>query len=678
MSVLEYNGNWLLTQIALLTHFRNLTVEFIWDEGNGISDSLFKQCLLLQCVNLNYHLATIDGKLRFILPSNDSNEIRWQSLQLVLQGNANAIRSNRYSSQEILLISDSKFPPNSGTNSVLQTFIPEWKHSRPFKLPAVIVSPSSLEAKNELSKPHRFLDPLLSKALLIFVGEDPDNYLSIGCFACSTMCPMVFENPVTKSLQVEFPISFENFPANNVLSVETMFKFWRKIHTSLHFDASVCSTNSAAPKSDATEETTETFKTYFQYSNCTDSKNCGHFFSTLLRLRRRVPIGFVYTIQIYPFGQNHNEYRFQIFTPNQKFLDANLTAFLTPFDISVWLSILAVILATSIWLIFKEEKAQIEVLFWQIRILFEENIELRKLNIFSVFLLIMWTYALILLRLCYNSSLYSFLTSEKDSYNYPHNIDDLIQSKTYGFLVPHSFYDELFAISVIYDKYLPGQLKRFYLKLMYNSAFIKTGRYMETFRNVSERKYVSIWYYVPDPIFKSRNIPEFLNTDRKSDSRKYSQFASLCQRDCSARWSLSSFGQTRFKRIVPQQKSFFNTFEFWMLRSPCFATVSFSKFFGHYVESGLYEFAINMFRKTELLRLMKRVLNVASVKFSNGTLVSYANLDENLRQNIKNEVHPTKLKAFIGTIVITAGIIGSAFIVLLCECIKAYYDRFNY
>ncbi|CAL8068921.1 unnamed protein product [Orchesella dallaii] len=677
MSALGYNGNWLVTQMALLTHFRNLTVEFIWDEGNDISDSLFKQCLLLQCVNLNYHPVTINGRLRFILPSNDSNEIRWLSLVLVLEGNANAVIKNRYSSPEILLISDSKFPPNSGTHRVLQTFIPEWKHSRPFKLPAVIVSPSSLEAKNELSKPHRLLDPLLSKALLIFVGKDPDNYLRIGCFACSTMCPMVFENPVTKILQVEFPISFENFPANNVLSVEAMFKFWSKIHANLHFESIISSTTSVVPKSDTTVETTETFNAYFQYSNCTDPKYCGYFFSTRLSMRRRVPIGFTFTLQIYPFGQNQNEYRFQVFTPNQKFLDANLTAFLTPFDISVWLNILAIILGTSIWLIFKEDKTQLEILFLQIRILFEQNIEVRKLSIFSIFLLIMWTYALILLRLCYNSSLYSFLTSQKDTSNYPRDIDELLQSKNYGFLVPHSFYDELFVLSAIYDKYLPDKRKRFYLKLIYNSDFMKTERYMESFRNVSDGKYVSIWYYVPDPINRSSYVPEFVNTYRKSDSRRYPQFAVLCQGDCNTKWSLSTFGQKRFKRIVPQQKPFFNTFEFWILKSPCFATVSFSNFFGHYVESGRYELSTKSFRKTELLRLMKRVLNVRSLKYSNGTLLSYVNLSGKLKENIDKEGKPTKLKAFVGTILITSGIIGSAFIVLVCEFIKAFYDRYE-
>ncbi|CAL8129010.1 unnamed protein product [Orchesella dallaii] len=611
-----FTGTFIISQSLFIPSFRNSTIEFVWDEGNILTTTLFLQCIFLQCILLNFNFAKLVFQISNSFGSLQENVAKELVYEHILETNGGTIANQKYSSRNLLLISDSAFPPEKWGHFILQTRIPSKRlRTRAIKLPNVIILPyNKIISHSHLANSK--IENLFSPSLLIFV-DLPTNSIRIGCFTCNGTA-MIQHNWYESSVA----LTFEILRSNATSSFQTLLKTWRQLHYHLNIGVKNKSQNCPSllfpniePKS---KEICEIYEAYFQQVNCFNFEKCEAYHMTTLRLRPfKLETKYRFQQQIFPFIHNQQDFSFQLLVPKYHMFDSNLTAFFTPFDLSIWICTLIAILILSKLLIHTEK----------------------------------------------STSRFNGIT-EHEPENLPEFMEDVLNQEDFYLLSPISLGETIYRVRGRTGwKHLPKQLADFYMRILIRSNFMLVGFHAKTLTNVTQGKPLDIMApktYHDNLTSRVTDVHFF----GKYEENIFSKFAIICEGDCESKWNVALSGQTRFHRVVPNQKPFLSSFEFWTLVNPNFATFSFSKFFGAFVHSGLYERAI--YRSFMALQ-QKYMRRLHLFGLEGGNLFSYVFLSDRRDRIFKEEITPCKLSAFIGTFIVVGFLLGLGVIMMVAE-----------
>ncbi|CAL8112122.1 unnamed protein product [Orchesella dallaii] len=497
------------------------------------------------------------------------------------------------------------------------------------------------------------------------------NSVSIGCFSCKKQ--MKDYGYLEFKSRGMFEVWYEKVP-NDVTSMETLVTFWKKLHQSpFNFperkEEQKCqSISSYKWESQFSIESCKVFEAFFQHINCSNFQNCSFFYAYKAGLRIEPPGQFLNHQKIYPIIHHEKDYLFQLIVPKVYPFDTNLSAYLTPFPGNVWGLILLAIAAVSGWMIWLEEIEARRVIQWNIEVILEQDCsQFKGCGFPGKTIAMMWIFVAIFLRNFYNSSLYSYMTAEKGPTDFPNNLEQLIGRKDFDILLPIEFWNVYFLLSTAHgpNKAYPEfkQITRF----VYNALYMSEHLSKEAIQNASLGNYAKVWHFPPN--HSKHNSSELLNPIIPVKSyKRLTKYAILCENDCEDHWNVPFFGIKGISRIVPKQKPFLRTKQFWMLEFPTFATARFQTFFGFFVQSGLYELSINRFRQIQLLKRLQELSTEERLGLSDGRLFSYVFLADRLQS--KQRERATKISALTGTFIIVSCMASAAFVVLLLELHK--------
>ncbi|CAL8092067.1 unnamed protein product [Orchesella dallaii] len=663
-------------QSILLEHFRYSTCEFVWDEFNSLSRNIFAQCIIFQCIILNFDLLKIEkfGKIHF-----EKSRDREKNLSYILQTNARTIFGQKFSTRDLLLISDSTFPPTSSFwgDHILQTSIKSDREIiAPITIPTVILVRSS-NSFNLTVYSH------FTAVILIFISSDGSD-VKIGCFSCDFRPSNGTE---------AYTLTFENAPLKDISCFNDLYKFWEKLHLfsirsseispALNIDNCLKISNYKLNVS-SNAKSCEILETFVRIKNCT-LELCT---TSLFQIWLKPPIRFNYFVNVFPFGQQQIDFSFQLHLPKIHFFDANLTAFLLPFTITIWLCIGITILATSAFLIYTETKSSGQVIFWQCEVLLVQGGELLRWirGKWGKITITTWIFTTLFLRQFYNSSLYSFMAKEKESNDFPKSMEELLVRKDIPLLSPASFLSEL---SWIYaretDRGLALRLIKFYMKILPKSSFILGNHemYIRALQQASNGSLVrSIKINFRAPRNQAKNRLSTPRIERSIKETRFNQFAVMCVGDCEMSLKGVFLGKTRLNNqiIVPKQRPFFRVFQFWHA-FPNFATVSFSNFLAYFVQSGLHDLAIGRYKMLKQLKLLESLNYGRKLGMSNGSLFSYIFLskkDEKVFNSSLTEHASAKVSEFVGTFILTGFMFGLSLVILIFEVGKSMFKDSKY
>ncbi|CAL8127808.1 unnamed protein product [Orchesella dallaii] len=504
-----YCVSWLQIQNILITHFQNSTIEFLWEENTPISASTLVRCMKLQCILLLFNSLWLQRKTHN-LPFDDKHDLLQKFCWINLRrSNAIALIPQKYSPHNLLLFSDSTFPSKVGRNRELQTSIFKFQiynSSTPIFIPNAIVfnSPYPIDQTKYIEEA-LFVEPAVTSAILIFANSQ-ENVVKIGSLANG-----ISNYQYDKERHFWMvKISFQNILRYAASSYTDLVSFWENIHSNFHFGPKVSNENTCIslasyknPLAFYDDQSCETFRTYITWSNCTDFKTCYHFYSKRLKL---INLRDWYNLrQFFPFGHNLINLGFQVLFPKVNLFDANLTAFLSPLTMNVWLCTLLSIISISIWLIWLEGGLLRKILYWQFTVLFEqdEGYRFRKGGFWAKIIVIGWILSSILLRNFYNSSLYSMIAAEREPNNYPHSLQELLGHKDFQFLVhDEACFDIWFLLTDFqaaessgYELNLPLQVAKLYASITLKASCMFPNENVETLQNVSIGNYARTYYY---------------------------------------------------------------------------------------------------------------------------------------------------------------------------------------
>ncbi|CAL8092247.1 unnamed protein product [Orchesella dallaii] len=597
--------------------------------------------------------------------------IQQQAYEHILEENAQVISHQRYSSsRHLLLIWDSTFPKSNWESRALQTVL-AWEQHKPFKIPTVMLLATTYHLMETYDGA---VNSIFTKALLIFIIMDDNDKSSvrIGCFACGESV-MSLPHYITGETEV-YEIVFQNVSNESMSSLKHLMLFWENLHSNLYFGSQdPISTNTNPLYAVYSKKTCKLYETYCLHKNFTDNGPCVSYHINGVRLFQQTPLEIPHFGQkIFSYGQKEIDFTFQVIIPKRRVLEGQLGAFLIPFQGTVWLCTLFIMAIISIWLIWVEKQCVDEVFIWQLSIPLEQDGgEFSGIRIQGKVITMTWIFCAILIRQFYNSSLYSFMTAEPKPTDLPQTMDEVFYRMDFDILIPSSFIRDLYTIfQMDEDSTLSPQLTKLYLKIIHKSYFMKGWLHIPTLLNASNAKFAEIWQFPSPriPFNTSKEIAEFAFSNRKNGKRKFSKFCVMCEENCEDKWNTAFFGQIKLHRIVPKQRPFFRTTQFWILNHPNFATGGLSDFLGRIVQSGIHEFDMNNFTMLEHVQLLQSLNKFRQLGYSNGSLFSYVFLAEKKEMHsAEKEISATNISALTGTFIIAAIMMGIAIIALLVE-----------
>ncbi|CAL8068845.1 unnamed protein product [Orchesella dallaii] len=664
-------ATWSQTENLLFNHFGSTSIQFVWENGTELTNTVFCRCIILQCIIINYNAFGLEEDFLNRSKVADEEIIRTKVYCGIFYNNSKLITIQRFSTKDLLLVSDSKFPTSHWENRILQTLIlgPDAQHFNtypitPFTIPTAIlftlnsIKISVAESRVELS---------FGSTLLIF-GNLRKNSVRISCFACKYLIRMPIYNPDSNRGSTRVgKISFIKIPKYALISLKTLIHFWGYLNMQYQLKGEVC---------DAARE-------YFKRVNITDNGNFLYF--TSARHLSRIAFTnrkFDYLTQVLPYGQNQVEFFVQIMFFQQKYFDTQLLAFLTPFTIKIWVCTLVAIATVSVWLICNEGIRVDEAIFWQISLLLDQGVyEIRHTRISGKLVIVLWLFSAILLTEFYNSSLYSFMAAEKEQNNFPKSMEETVNNKEYDIILPDSFYDELYFVFAGDNAQVPKKLAKLYLRILEKAFLLQPREVNDEFLSITIQNAVqginTKGSYFPKSRFKPNiTLAEFANNYFPDNiERKFSQFAVVCSQDCTEGWTAPLLQQNRLLRVIPKQSAFFNYFQFWSRDRSFYTTIHFPKFLKIFVESGLYDSSIKRFSMLRHLMSLKLNSYRQNLRISDGRLYSYVVFgDKNSRLMEVQEDDPAKISSFIGVFLLSGSIICVSLLVLIIEfCKPAFY-----
>ncbi|CAL8128512.1 unnamed protein product [Orchesella dallaii] len=684
-------GMWPQTQNMLLSHFRDSTIQFLWEENTALSSLLFHHCILLHCILISFDFIRLQqyfelngnpiySRLQFACDICDHNHtvnyneliFKEDALKWILRSNARVIFNQRFTLKDLLLVSDSIFPSKRFGHGVLQTEIDRKYRYIPMKVPTVILLETSLTTGNILKvvKSTRIVISEMTSALLIFVDSNL-KFVSIGCFTCEQF---VEHYAKWKSVPM-YPVTFQSIPTKLIGTFQNLGKYWRKLHSKIQFENSDNNIdhNCYSILNRNKDETCETYKSFFKEKNCSSFTFCTYYFSDDLKLQSITSnlLHFKYLSLIFPFVLKHTDFTFQVLLPKVRVLESGLGAYLTPFDIKIWICTVISIVVIFLWFWGKEEDNFTQVVFWQFATLIEQDgpqLTLKKTRLGGKTIVLIWIMVAILLRLFYTASLYSFMTAEIEPDDFPQTIEEVVNRDDFEFLLTPEFFTKLNSWFWEHSSNHLPQVRNFYFGIITKAVFV-TNRHLEiqTLQNLSNGNSVRVVRY-PHVNTNVHSRREFFSTHSLlSVEKAFLKVATLCEGDCNSNSNVGLVGQKIFHRIIPEQRSpLLRSFEFWTLRFTNFATLSFSKFFGSFIHSGLYELSIKHYKLLSQVKNMRKVNKLGTLKMSNASLFSFVFLADQKEVFVEEE-DPTKLSALKGTLLIGTFMLSAASTVFLFE-----------
>ncbi|CAL8128337.1 unnamed protein product [Orchesella dallaii] len=582
----------------------------------------------------------------------EKERFRGEALKNFLETNARLVTKQKLSTKEILLISDSIFPSINNNFVLHSKFM--FNLNQPIKFPTAIltyikdISGITSENANVLS--------YISRTPIMFINLS-DFSLGLGCFTCE------YSDNNDWIVGQYFRITFQKPPETAYSSFHQLMTFWKMLHSTLNIKAAKkpesCSFH-IQHEVGFNLGLCETYEEYFKYINCSNVLTCINIHLSYLELRRGTMtfdrFMFRYDAEILHFGVEQIEYTVQMIFPKVQFFDANLTAFLTPFRLNIWISTLVAIAGLLIWLVLIDGNNLLDSFFIIYSILVSQDANQKtSKRLAGTILIITWVFSSFLLREAYNSSLYSFMTSKQKHENFPQDMAELLSRNDFDLILPISFRDEIIFSFFIQDtSKLSKSLATFYLKILTRAYFMTRGFYQQTLENISNGNPSQMWHY---PSTTWQNYIDWLDIELepKMEIVTTKKFAVVCIRHCAVKWNIALIGKPGLSCIKPKQNAFFTTNEFWTLSYPIFSTFTISKFLGPFVESGIYEWQMHRQRVVEQVKLLKSADNLKNLIIA----TNYSMVDFVLHgSKKKNPVHteeatPTKISALTGTLMLT-------------------------
>ncbi|CAL8128517.1 unnamed protein product [Orchesella dallaii] len=594
-------------------------------------------------------------------------------LEWILQSNSRIALSQRFTSKNILLVSDSIFPSKRFGHGLLQTDINRHLRYTAMNIPSVILLETSLTASNilKVDKSTRIIISEMTSALLIFVDSNL-KFVSIGCFTCEQF---VEHYAKEKSVPM-YPVSFEYLHTKSLGAFQNLEKYWKNLHSKIQFNSiensiaqgQNCDLNS----NHKSGETCEIYKSFFRDKNCTSFVFCLNYFSDDLKLQLTQSkfLDFRYLSQIFPFVLKQTGFKLQVLLPKVHALESGLGAYLTPFDIKIWICTIISIFGIFLWLWKKEGKKVTLVIFWQFATFVEQDgpqLTLRRRRHGGKVIVLVWMMVTILLRFFYTASLYSFMTAEMEPIDFPQTIEKAVQRDDFELLLTSSFSTELFSWFWLHPlNHLP-QVRNFYFGIITKAFVMNQELEIQTVKNLSTRNFVKVMHY-PHVNRDAKTMVKFLTTSPLFQVEKtFSKFGTLCEGDCNSNSNVILVGQKTFRRFIPDQISpLLQSFEVWTLRYTNFATLSFPNYFGSFVHSGLYEFSIQRYRLLSQVKNMQILNEYETLGMSNASLYSFVFLANQKEVYIEKE-EPTNISVLKGMLLIGTFMLSLALTVFLFE-----------
>ncbi|CAL8068595.1 unnamed protein product [Orchesella dallaii] len=398
---------------------------------------------------------------------------RTEVFEHILQHNVQVTRNRKFVPTDLLLVSDSTFPPERWGNLALQSQVDEYKL---MTIPTVIVSSKSDQSKISYGTFNNlFVVPTISSAILLFVNLNK-NSVSIGCFACNqkvvqytSSLPRNRGHPIEpKRTGFFFEVKFAPIQRKQVRDIHTLLRFWQILHSNLYFDSDFpklnCLTYDTFRSNEQTgPEECEFLSEYYTQINCT---NC----EILENQPYLLPSSIYSSRNVFPFSFNTIEFTFQVIFPKERLFDARLTAYLYPFDNKLWLLILISICANLVWMILAHPGEYKHVLLNQISIIFEQECnKLEHLKFWHKLSFLVWLFAAILLRQFYTFTLYTFMTSGITEKDYPQSMVEVLNRDDFELILAPVFAHLMGSDSSI----RPDPLENFYLLLLQKAVYIR-------------------------------------------------------------------------------------------------------------------------------------------------------------------------------------------------------------
>ncbi|CAL8132137.1 unnamed protein product [Orchesella dallaii] len=661
---------WSAMQSMLVNHFGSSTVEFLWEENNPLSQSVFSTCIIFQCILLHFDFHIYENlktKRQFLTNLNFTT---------ILNLNFRVIATQKFSSAGILLVSDSTFTASSLKNRVLQADLEDdtniYRKYPPIILSALLdytlLSP-------RLKKYYVSLAVTASLLLFVRVGLDDvhlgrvpclDSYRYTGHRTCWHR-----ENGQLLRIQLEIVTK------NAVLSFQDLIMFLEEHQSAIHFKTTEESQKQHCKSLQSynfipfiEDDRCDLYSIYFSFVNCSNFKECWNNAYYNLDIRLGTPSRFSY--HVFPFVQNHIDFTFQVYFPKEYFLDGKLTAFLSPFKMLVWISCVLVFLGISSWLLFAENQLLQDVLIWQSSLILEQDgLGLRNTKFRGTMLIGLWMLSLFLIRQCYNSSLYSFMTTQKEAFtDFPVSMQEILLQNNFELISPPAFL--LTLVDIGSEAKLDRSLVDLYLRIIQKSYFVMGHDNIEmlVLHEAIEQKPTEIQHFSPSLTYEDSAmlVKLLMNASRHFNvwSVQFSRFVIICEGGCFD--GVEILGQNNMIRKIPKEKPILRHFKVWFQKRANFESVRFSKFLRHFAQSGLYDVVVNRFMKLQQLQILYNMDVSWRVGLSNGNLFSYVFLVNKVGSSyidIKEE--PTRMSVLVGTLVMVAFLLLMAFIIFIFE-----------
>ncbi|CAL8128514.1 unnamed protein product [Orchesella dallaii] len=681
---------WPQTQNMLLNYFGNSTIQFLWEENTVLSSFLIHQCILLHCILVSFdflrlekHFKALNGnpiysRLRSVCDICPNHTVfnpdiifKEKALEWILRSNARVIFSQRYTSKDLLLVSDTIFPSKRFGHGLLQTEIDRHYRYVPIKIPAIILLETSLTAVNilEVDKSTRIIISEMTSALLIFVDSNL-KFVSIGCFTCEQ-----FVEHYAKGKSVPmYPVSFQSILTKLIGTFQDLEEYWRNLHSKLQFRNNDIHLDQYCDLIlyHKTDETCTTYQWFFREKNCSSFTFCMHYFSDDLKLQSTPSnvLYFKYLSQIFPFVQKQTDFALQVLFPKVHVLESGLSAYLTPFDIKIWICTIISSMGVFLCVWVRKEENFTQVVFWQFATLIEQDgpdLTLKRSRLGGKSILLIWMLVAILLRLFYTASLYSFMTAEMKPNDFPQTIQEVVKRDDFDLLLTSSFFSELYSWFWFHLANHSPQGRNLYFGIISKAFVMNRELETQTMKNLSTRNSVKVMRYRNVNRYAKTSRDFFMTSPLSYVEKSLSKFATLCEGDCNSNSNVGLVGQNAFHRIIPDQSSvLLQSIEFWTLRYTNFATLSFPNYFGSFVHSGLYDFSIQCHRLNKQFKNMQELNKFGTLGMSNASLYSFVFL-ANQKEVFVEEEKPTKISVLKGTLLIGTFMFSSALIAFLCE-----------
>ncbi|CAL8128311.1 unnamed protein product [Orchesella dallaii] len=640
---------WAEWRNTLLQPFQTATLEFVWEEKLEITTSIFMQCIILQCVMLQYSTTYVlrDVKYSSADPDHEviQESLRGAALQKILEMHARIISRHKFSANDIFVVYDSVFPSITKNFFLQSKIVPD--PSKPIKFPIAILTP--VRNNLRLFTTNAFVSSFMSVTPLLFINLN-DYTISVGCFTCEPS----FSKDWRRASQ--YRITLET-PPNEFAAFENLSQFWETLHSTLnleHLEVINCRTLPEIPsKTNFNHNLCEIYEEYFKYINCSDFMECVWLYVNNLGVRKSSMkadgLLFHFNTKIFPCGMEQIDYTLQMLFPKVQFFDANLTALLTPFTLNIWIFTLAAIAVIAIWLVFVDSDSIFSSLFQMYSSLVSQDAG-------------------------------NIRGKQSDSDNFPKSIEELLDGNDFHLILPISFHDEVMFVLYHWNvAELPISIATFYMKILMRSYFMKRWFYKETLETVSSGGTYDMLHY-PDSVNQSCTVTDWLDSlfGLQSENVTTKKFAVLCEGQCDTQWNIALLGKPDLERIKPTQNAFFRSFKFWTIGYPSFLSFAFTKFLNPFVESGIHELVMSRYSLLEKVNLIKTSQNMVQLRMKcNFSIVSYA-LFANGHRYPDNEIQekPTKIKALIGTFLVTGVMIGIAVALMMFELLNKSFLNF--